>query len=211
MKGHFFTHQANSAQPCVASVVFSFLFFFFNQSGQFKNIHNRQSNTKIMKYLFDINRKLTGQITASKGGQNYNLSFKLKKCTQKLNICEGNDTFVLYLPLNIYTCIKTTSWLITSLPLTLSWKRGTSYCYFYALNLNKEGKFSLKYQMSLCMRKPTFGVPTRSDTNRAVQFQKKIRSLKFLIKEEEGLYSWCSENSDTDQLCSYCVCRLLVL
>ena len=74
-----------------------------------------------MKSLFDVNCKLTGQITAS-GGQKYNLSFKLIKCIQKLNICEENDMCVINLPLNIYTCIKTTSWLITSLPLTLSWK-----------------------------------------------------------------------------------------
>ena len=41
--------------------------------------------------------------------------------------------------------------------------------------------------MSLCMRKPTIWVPTRSDTNRAVQSQKKVRSLKFRISEEDKI------------------------
>ena len=38
------------------------------------------------------------------------------------------------------------------------------------------------------MKKPTLWFPTRSDTKRAVQPQKKARSLKFRIQEEEGLY-----------------------
>ena len=58
------------------------------------------------------------------------------------------------------------------------------------------------------MRKPTIWVPTRSDTNGNVQLQKKARSLKFRIKEEEGLYNPCSENKDADQLCSYCTADL---
>ena len=41
----------------------------------------------------------------------------------------------------------------------------------------------------------TLGVPTRSDTNRAVQSQKKARSLKFRIYEEEG-YT-CVEKTKT--------------
>ena len=57
--------------------------------------------------------------------------------------------------------------------------------------------------MSLCVRKPTIWVPTRSDTNGAVQLQKKVRSLKFLIYEEEELYYPCSENKDADQLRGY--------
>ena len=36
-------------------------------------------------------------------------------------------------------------------------------------------------QMSLCMRKPTIWVPTRSDTNRAVQTEKMIIGWKFWI------------------------------
>ena len=32
-----------------------------------------------------------------------------------------------------------------------------------------------KYEMSLCTRKPTIWVPTRSDTNQAVQSQKMVR------------------------------------
>ena len=33
--------------------------------------------------------------------------------------------------------------------------------------------------LSLCVRKPTVWVPTRSDTNRAVQSQKMVRGWKF--------------------------------
>ena len=54
------------------------------------------------------------------------------------------------------------------------------------------------------MRKTTISVPTRSDTNRAVQSQNKARSLKFRIYEEEELYYPCSENKGADQLRSYC-------
>ena len=53
------------------------------------------------------------------------------------------------------------------------------------------------------MRKPTIWVPTRPDTNRAVQSQKMARSLKFQIWEVEGLYFPCSENKGAGQLCSY--------
>ena len=35
--------------------------------------------------------------------------------------------------------------------------------------------------LSMCMRKPTIWVPTRSDTNRAVQSQKMDRGWKFWI------------------------------
>ena len=55
--------------------------------------------------------------------------------------------------------------------------------------------------MSLCMRKQS-GFPTKSNTNWPVQPHKQTRSLKFPIKEEEGLYYLCSENKGTDQLCS---------
>ena len=76
-----------------------------------------------------------------------------------------------------------------------------------------------KHQMSLCMRKPTIWVPTRSDTKRAVQSQKQARSLKLLIQEEEQVYNPCSENKGADQLRGYReadlrlffrICRLLV-
>ena len=69
------------------------------------------------------------------------------------------------------------------------------------------------------MRKPTIWVPTRSDTNRPVQLQKKARCLKLWIKVEEELYYPCGENKGADQLCSYCIadlrlslriCRLLI-
>ena len=46
--------------------------------------------------------------------------------------------------------------------------------------------------------------PTRSDTNRPVQSQKRARSLKLRIKAEEELYHPSSENKGTDQLRSYC-------
>ena len=42
--------------------------------------------------------------------------------------------------------------------------------------------------------------PTRSDTNRAVQPQKRVGGLKFRIKEVEGLYYLCSKNKGADQL-----------
>ena len=53
------------------------------------------------------------------------------------------------------------------------------------------------------MRKPTFWLPTRSDTNQAVQLQKMARGLKFGIKKEEGLHYLCSENKGADQLRGY--------
>ena len=43
-------------------------------------------------------------------------------------------------------------------------------------------------QLSLCMRKPTVWVPTRSDTNRSVRSQKMVRGWKFCIEEVEELY-----------------------
>ena len=57
--------------------------------------------------------------------------------------------------------------------------------------------------LSHIMRKPAFRFPTRSDTNQAVQSQKMVRGLKFLIKKEEGLYYLCSKNKGADQLCGY--------
>ena len=75
--------------------------------------------------------------------------------------------------------------------------------------------------LSLCVKIPTIGVLTKSDRKRTVQSQKIARSLKFLMKEEEGSYHSCSENKGADQLGSlYCeadlclyfrICRLLVL
>ena len=63
-----------------------------------------------------------------------------------------------------------------------------------------------------------FGVPTRSDTNRAVQLQKMARLLKFQIYVEEGLYYPYSENKGADQLryleadlrLCFCICKMLV-
>ena len=76
-----------------------------------------------------------------------------------------------------------------------------------------------KYKMSLCVRKPTIWVPSRSGTNRPVQSQKQARSLKFWIIVKEELYYPCSKNKGAAQLRSYCeadlrlyfrICRLLV-
>ena len=70
-----------------------------------------------------------------------------------------------------------------------------------------------------CVRKPTMWVPTRSDTNCAVQSQKMFRGWKFWIQKGEELYYPCSENKGADQLRGYreadlrlCfhICRLLV-
>ena len=49
------------------------------------------------------------------------------------------------------------------------------------------------FQMSMCVRKQTIWVATRSDTNRPAQRQKKARSLKFRILEEEELYRVAKE------------------
>ena len=54
------------------------------------------------------------------------------------------------------------------------------------------------------MRNRTSWVSTRSDTNWPVKSQKKARSSRFWIQEEEGLYYSRSENKGSDQLCSYC-------
>ena len=63
--------------------------------------------------------------------------------------------------------------------------------------------FFVFVKMSLVVRKPDSGFPTRSDTNQAVQPQKRARGLKFQIKEVEGLYYRCSENKGADQLHGY--------
>ena len=47
---------------------------------------------------------------------------------------------------------------------------------------------------------------TRSDTNRPVQSQEKVKILKFWIELE--LYYASSENKGADQLCSYCTADL---
>ena len=55
-------------------------------------------------------------------------------------------------------------------------------------------------------RSPRF--PARSDTNRPVQSQKKARSLKFRIYEEDVFYYLCSEAKGADQLGSNCTADL---
>ena len=64
-------------------------------------------------------------------------------------------------------------------------------------------KLHLKGHMSLVVRKPVFGFPTRSDTNQALQPQKMARGLKFRIKIGKGLYYLSSENKGYDQLRGY--------
>ena len=51
--------------------------------------------------------------------------------------------------------------------------------------------------LSRIKRKSVFLVPTRSDTNHALQPQKMARGLKFLILDVEGLYYLCSKNEDS--------------
>ena len=58
--------------------------------------------------------------------------------------------------------------------------------------------------MSLCMRKPTIWVPTRSDTNQAAQSQQMVRGRTFWNQKVEELYYPCSGNKGADQLRSYC-------
>ena len=69
------------------------------------------------------------------------------------------------------------------------------------------------------MGKPTMWFPNRSDTNQAVQSQKRAKSLKLWIQVEEELYYPCSENKGADQLrgnreadlrLCFCICRLSV-
>ena len=57
--------------------------------------------------------------------------------------------------------------------------------------------------MSRDMRKPTLLFQIWSDTNQAVQLQKMARSLKFRIKEVEGLNYPCSENKGAVKLRGY--------
>ena len=70
--------------------------------------------------------------------------------------------------------------------------------------------FAYAKQVYLChvMRKPTFWLPTWSDTNQAVQLQKMARGLKFRIYVVKGLYYLCSENKGADQLreADLCLC-----
>ena len=53
------------------------------------------------------------------------------------------------------------------------------------------------------MGKPTIWFPNTADRNQAVQSQKTARSLKFRMKEEEGLHYPCSENKGADRLRGY--------
>ena len=63
----------------------------------------------------------------------------------------------------------------------------TSQSVFQVIHLVDKDKELAKYDcryflyLSLCVRKPKLRVPTRSDTNQAVQSQKMARGLKFCI------------------------------
>ena len=57
--------------------------------------------------------------------------------------------------------------------------------------------------MSSLIKNLSLRLPTRSDTNRAVQPQDMPRGLKFQIQEVEGLYYLCSEKKGADQLRGY--------
>ena len=92
-------------------------------------------------------------------------------------------------------------------------------CFSLIKIVTKIQQFSSINNLSLCLRKPTIWVPTRSDTNQPVQSQTQARSLIFWITVEEGLCYPCSENKGADQLRGYreadlrlCfrLCRLLV-
>ena len=76
------------------------------------------------------------------------------------------------------------------------------YIKYMIVSCGEQGRSYTK-QMSLCVRKPTIWVPTKSDTNRAVQSQKMVRGWKFSIWKVEELYYPCSENKGADQLGSY--------
>ena len=55
--------------------------------------------------------------------------------------------------------------------------------------------------MDLVARKHVNGfLPTRHDTNRAVQAQKMDEGRKFRFKDVEELYYRCSKNKDADHL-----------
>ena len=58
--------------------------------------------------------------------------------------------------------------------------------------------------MSCIVRKPGFGIPTGSDTNGAVQPQRRVRGLKFRTYGVERLYCVCSKNKGADQLLGNC-------
>ena len=53
------------------------------------------------------------------------------------------------------------------------------------------------------------GFLTKSSTNWPIHSQKKAESLKFWKLVEDEFHYPCSENKDADQLCSYCMMRLI--
>ena len=61
--------------------------------------------------------------------------------------------------------------------------------------------------MSLVVRKPVFGCPTRSDTKPAVQSVKMVRGLKFWIQKVEG---WSIRVPKTKALISFVVTAKLI-
>ena len=88
--------------------------------------------------------------------------------------------------------------------LTQDWCNGEVLSLLHVTSKHQTRLGNQTLYMSLCVRKPTIWVPTRSDTNQAVQSQKMVRGLKFWTYEVEELYYPCSKNKGADQLRSYC-------
>ena len=63
-------------------------------------------------------------------------------------------------------------------------------------------------RMSRVMRKSVFGVPTRFDTNKAVQRQSMTIDLNIRIWEVEDFYSLCSKNKGSHQRLFLRLCQI---
>ena len=63
--------------------------------------------------------------------------------------------------------------------------------------------------MDIVMRNLSSGFLTRTDTNLAVQTQKMVRGLKFLIQEEEGFNYLCSKHKGADKMHGYLICAFV--
>ena len=57
--------------------------------------------------------------------------------------------------------------------------------HYIALQYLSLGDLFAIYNLTLCVRKPTTWVPTRSDTNQPVQSQKQARSLNIQFKKKK--------------------------
>ena len=81
--------------------------------------------------------------------------------------------------LSFFTSVVTTKYVLNALPTEID-DAGTSQQRRHADQLipvsYSSRQIQYMFNMSLCMRKPTIWVPTRSDTNQPVQSQKQARS-----------------------------------